>query len=1572
MTPFFKRNRDRRETPQPASTEVVQSAPSASSAEVARAEEPAQAAVHQPSQGAAFAAPSNTPSRQVLVQAAYATWRDELARVAEDASRPFSSVDSSVVDLSSPHPTGSAQLYSGMPTLLSSLVREESALKVARMRLATLKHRIATLSEQYGYAPVTLATAELTWTELPDEPTPNASAAPSGSASAANAGANAAFSASSPSTPAETRAVSQESEWEPDSLTDHEDFPSADSWMHTTVTSPENPSSGYGSVTVAHSPQDGDEASPDAVATQPSEAPTPEPADAAPQTSDSAPEQDGGAPADQPFRPLAPPTVMVEPALLRTVRLEPYGEDDAYITLTAKCEVNPVVLRALRSHGISADAISGLRTLAADPASEDEALASIRELGRAYLPGFTYEVRMLLGSFVHPGQVLLSDLEAMKPYIEASGIMSALAGDEATRKLSAAPVPPADASDRAPEGERGAGDRDVAELATIDAVASGRSLVIDAPPGSERVETLASIIADATASGRSVLYIPGRASSRRALIDSMDTLGLSDLTLDFSNLDDVAMRLRTGLRLRGDKPDNDPVLNARAELVNARKGLGEYIDELHKVDPVWGESVYTLLQRLASLTVGHDAPKSQVRLDRAATVALAQSFDDERRNLAEAAELGMLTPGSPDAAWAGARIRSEEEGQVALRRAGRLANETVPVLMAQSQRVAGETGLTRATNFSMWLEQINMLEGLSTTLDVFVPKIYERSAADMVIATATREWREKHGEDMKGSERRRLTKQAKDLVRPGAQVANLHEELVKVQRQREVWRRYSNEGGWPRLPDGMSQIKATAGEAVSEIRALEEILPAGARLVDKPFEDLIGQLRVLAAGSSAMATVPRRNELLSHFKEAGLDGLVEDLTKRSVSIGQIDAELELVYASSIFEQLVRDSRALAEIGPGDLTRLSTQLRELDKRHTKSLVGPVRRAAIRIMRETISKRRDETMKLDRQLERYSTGALRDAIAAHPRLVQVARPAWVVPSMMVAEFIPPMPWADLVIVDEMDSASCASAVPMLMRGRQIVVMGDLRRADKNSAVAQFAKVLPVCELPTLRAKYDELASQTLREQGYADVLKMVPAVPHNDHARLVVVNGRGVPSPATGTVEGVQAEVDAVIDAVVNHTLVQPELSLAVVCVSEVHAGRVREAIKETVAKSSVLGALTITDVREPFTVVDITQCAGLRRDSIILSVGYGKTVHGRVLHSFGSLATPAGVTGLVEAVGAAREELTIISSIGPGEIGMDNVTTPGPRLLAKLIDRAGGQNVLLEAKPLGGPTQPLIRDLASKLKAKGWSVAFNYGYADGVTIPLAVGDTSLQGTWRVAVVYDDEAYVAERSQRRRDRYWAERLEARGWTVFQTFSTSLFIDLEGQTRAISAILEHMRESVRSAGAAALAPLEVPHLDEEWSAPSANDVPEAVVTPEAASENPVKPDSVAIPRSSRPNITPGLPLAAYSDDQLDEIVRWISSDAIPRSEEELVAAMRDELDLHRRGVQIDAVLRNVVLRSGLTKQSTGEAISHTDTATQGIEALNERLTGQFPRIELEDSPQLPRDDSPLGGADSAAHDE
>ena len=1326
MTPFFKRNRRRRDE-----SETVQvspaSAPLTSAADIGGTEAfggapepdiaPAESSPVEASPAESAASESRVPMAKQLVEMAYQEWWTSLSETATASARPLSAADPTVIDLSSPHPTGGAYLYAGIPTLLSSLIREESSLRVAYDRLNNLTHHIREMSENYGYVPVTLAIGEAWWSALSPQDSGTAEGTPESSTSVTTTA-----SVESPATSADSVVTPAESV--------------ADSAAPSDVNKADNVS--VDGAAIHDKAQD--------VPATDNNSDTDTPATGAGQASGAEPVV-----VESPAEATSSRTYSVterrsEPVLLRTVRLVASGENDALITLTAKCEVNPVVLHALREAGVDSAEIARIIDMAGNPRLEHKTLTRITDLGRYYLRDFGYEARVLLGSFIHPGQALLTDLEAMKPYIESSGVMAALAGDEATKRLSAAPLPPASMVDRAPEAERGAGDRDVAELATIEAVASGRSIVIDTSPGSEKVGTLAGIVADAAASGRSVLYIPRGASAGRQFIDHMQGLGLDDLVLDFSDMEEVPMRLRTGLRLRHDEPEDERVFEIRKKLTQTRKELSDYVDALHRTEPEWNESVYSLLERLAKLTADEDGPASRIRLNDSALRNLRGSYDAIEEQLNELARLGTFSPEGGASAWTGSNIDTTEAGEEALARATRIAQETLPVVMAQSQRVAGESRLARATTLDEWIEQIRMLNGIAKTLDVFLAKVYERSVSDLVAATATREWREAQGIAMRGTERRRLTRQAREFVRPGATVANIHDELIKVEALRVTWRRYSAEAGWPELPDGMPQIKATAAEVYREAESLEKSLAPGIDLSAMRFEELLALVKQLAAGTDVMATLPRRNALVGELKNKGLGPIIDDFTKRAVTVDKVHEELTLIYVNSVFEQLVVRTPTLANVGPADLTRMSEQLRLLDKEHTATLVGPVHRAVVRIMRETISRRRDETMDFDAHLARYGSGGLRDAIANHSRLVQVARPVWTIPSMMTAEFVPPMPWVDLVIMDEMEAVDLPSAISLLMRGRQVVVMGDLRRALEKSAISQLAQVLPVCELPTLRAPYDELTTLTLREQGYADVLPMIPRVTRTD--------------------------------------------------------------------------------------------CDG---------------------------------SGDGDSSGAVGNEVQLT----PSESG-DSVA-------------------------------PLLADLAERLESAGWMTAAHFGYDDGVRVPLAVGSPRLHGTWRVAVLLDDENYISEPSLRRRDRYWVDRLESRGWAVFQTFSSSLFIDPEGQAKEVISILEKA-EAVELGRAGAVSESAGSAGDEAGE--NSSDVsPTGGTTGVEAVEVIEEPR----PRGPRPHLTPGLPLAAYTDDQLDEVMAWIISDGLSRSEDELVQCLREELDLHRRGVQVDAVLHNVVRRSG-----------------------------------------------------------
>lgn len=1193
---------------------------------------------------------------------------------------------------------------------------------------------------------------------------------------------------------------------------------------------------------------------------------------------------------------------ITEPGIFRPVRLFFPSQKDALVQLVDAAEINPVVIRALRNHGAAAEELAALRQLATEGSSVDVLITRMNELGRIYLPGFSYEPKVILGSFFQPERMMLADLEAMEPYIRTSTLMLALAGDPQSRERCALLLPPGNSADRNPESERGVGDLDPSELDVVEAVAAGRSLVVDCPPGSRRIPTMAAVAADAVASGRSLMIVPSRAASAADLVSELEKHGLADLVADFSDVEAIPMRLRTGMRVERPELAMDETLARRARLMEVRNVIETFMRELHDVDPQWGVSVYDLLEKLAAATEGKQAPLTKVRFDsHTLNNMTGEELSKIHDLIAQAGQSHAFDSHITHSAWINTDIADPQTGETALAAVQRL-QKSIAGVVNQSSRAAGETGLQQARTLAQWLEQINVLDGIAQSLDIFVPQIFETSPMDMVIATASRDWRDKHGHSMRGGERRRFKKQAQDLVRPGAVVADLHDELAKVEERRETWRRYTAEGGWPQLPQGLAHMQETSEELVADLAFLSEHL-ADEDFHTLDFDKLQHRINALAADGEHMMILPDRNAALNALRERGLERFVDDMLRREVPAQLVDAEFDLAYASSVFEQLIVKSSALAHLGPQDLDELVTDFRTLDEAHCASLAGPVKLAVVNNARSLMIDRRQDTLKLDSLLARHGVSVLRDVIATYQRLVQVARPVWIVPATIAAEFIPPMPWVDLVMMDVSDNASVASVAGALTRGRQQVVFGDVRRAGvverENGALRSLASTLPVRQLPTNRARLDDLSLQALRAHGYDDVLSQVPSVAAVTQSQLIVVDGRGVPSPsADGAVEAPKAEVDAVVEAVLAHAMSRPDQSLAVITVSPAHAHRVREALRHVGTESKELSALYAGDQGEPFLVVDIFNAASIRRDHVILSVGYGKTVHGRVLHSFGALSTPVGLTGMIDAIEAARGSMTIISSIAPGEISLNRVSTPGPRLLAELLGQAGGYSKDVEIAESSGEIAPLLADLARRIEAAGYVTRANVGEGQW-RIPLIVGHRDIPGQWAVAVVYDDLGYAQQASLRRRDRYRVATLEYHGWQVYQTFSTSLFVDPQGQAQRV---IERVRAVLENSGNNN--DVVVPTVD-EWGEPQEQ---HPVETADALAAQPRR-------TRPRPAVIPGLQLAGYTDNELEELLLWIASDGVDRTTDDYVTLLRQELAL-RRGSQIERVLANIVRRMGVAR--------------------------------------------------------
>lgn len=1497
------------------------------------------------------------PSPTELVEGAVATWRAALVDSAGGSTLvDVEELGDAALDLSAAHPSGMAQLFAGRPTRLSNLVREGAALTVARRRARAVSARASVYGQHYGIAATSLAIGIATWTERSARDVANDDVA---------------------ALAAVTRRI------------------------------------------------------PIAERTGGARPSTAEPTDAA---------------TAEPPR----PRVVRAPVLLRPVTLTARGagEADYELTLEPTVDVNPVLARALRARGALLDPGAVARGTFANGGFDPRgALHRLTSLGEAVLEGFTLTERVVVGTFVHPGQVLVDDLDALAGTLDRHELVAALAGvDEDAARLQR-PLPAQVPGDRDPQLDRGVGDLDPDQQHVLDVVATGAHLFVDAPAGADVTGTVAALVADAAATGRSVLYVPGHRRAAAALGQRLAEVGAGDLLLDVAPeagwRTSVAHRLLAAMTLEPPVVDGAAARELSDALVEHREALRGYVRGLHAPRQPWGVSAYDALQHLARLTSSRPAPRTTVRLaPEVARVLDADARAASGAALARAAELGAFTLRPGDTPWFGADVRTPADAQVVLHRLDRLLDGTLPGVLERAGQVAAETGLTPPATLGAWGEQLRMLDEVRAALDVFQPLVFERTAADLVAATATKQWREERGIEMGYWLRRRLRKQAKDMLRPGRPVADLHAELIAVQRRRELWQTHCPAGGWPRLPDGLELVEEEYAAVRADLDALERVLagtPAGGGLLDLPISALVERLGRLRATSDALDSLPERTSLVAGLRGAGLGELVDDLSARRVSAELAPTELDLAWWSTVFEQILAADPALAGYDGATLGALSARYAELDRAHVAALAAPVRAAVVGQMSAALRSYRDQAEALFGELVEDRLTSLRDAVVRFPDVARRLRPVLAASPMLVPQVLPPTRTVDLVVLDAVGHLPVEATLAAIGRGRQVVVVGDARCAS-GSALRELSRVLPSVALRADASRRDPWLTAFLAGHGYAGVLSPTPLPDATPLVQLHLVDGTALPDVESGIVDSTPEEVQAVVELVVEHALSRPEESLAVVTVTPRHADAIRDVVMSEARDNPALAAFFGAGRPEPFVVVDLANVAGLRRESVILSVGLGRTPHRRVLHSFGAVSAPGGDGLLLDALGSGRHRLTVVSCFAATDLDPERVRGAGPHLLADLLAFADARG-RREADPLvpfggaqvagdegavvadddergtsddGGPTgsEPaavgaekgvaadeqsrdadrLVLDLAERLWRHGLVVEVDHGLPGGVRLPLAVGHPAVPDRLLVAVLTDDGAYVDEPSVRVRDRLVPERLERLGWSVLRVWSAAAFLDPQAEVdrirRAVHAALpvpEQLPTSPRvvpavrdqddepaelapASSAAASTPDPTPATgpdradegepaapvtgpvtgrdDAADQAPTGLEAREEVAapvttqrTPEIELPQPFSPDgaaprtapvrvrtgvlhavpaaspvqlALAVPSRPRPDIRRGLPIGAYSDDELDELVDWLRSDGQERSRDELGDALRAELGITRRNHRIDTAVRAAVTRA------------------------------------------------------------
>lgn len=304
--------------------------------------------------------------------------------------------------------------------------------------------------------------------------------------------------------------------------------------------------------------------------------------------------------------------------------------------------------------------------------------------------------------------------------------------------------------------------------------------------------------------------------------------------------------------------------------------------------------------------------------------------------------------------------------------------------------------------------------------------------------------------------------------------------------------------------------------------------------------------------------------------------------------------------------------------------------------------------------------------------------------------------------------------------------------------------------------------------------------------------------------------------------------------------------------------------------------------EPFFVKNLERVQGDERDAIILTIGYGKDpASGRMLYRFGPLLQDGGERRLNVAVTRAKQRMTVVSSFKSADLDPDKLNKDGPKLLRAYLAYAESRGSSLgerhELPPELNPFEIQVRD---ELVRAGVHVTAQHGVS-GYRIDFAVKHPEQPGRYVLAIECDGVRYHSSPTARERDRLRQQHLELLGWRFCRIWSSDWFDD---RPREMQRIIDAYHEAIAV-------------VDGEESPDPFDD---------AASAPPPVTSPTAACNGNRP-IVRGL----YNPREIEALVRWVESDTLLRTRDELFWDTLRALGFERAGSRIRPAIESAIVR-------------------------------------------------------------
>ncbi|WP_429019760.1 DUF3320 domain-containing protein [Aeromonas allosaccharophila] len=543
-------------------------------------------------------------------------------------------------------------------------------------------------------------------------------------------------------------------------------------------------------------------------------------------------------------------------------------------------------------------------------------------------------------------------------------------------------------------------------------------------------------------------------------------------------------------------------------------------------------------------------------------------------------------------------------------------------------------------------------------------------------------------------------------------------------------------------------------------------------------------------------------------------------------------------------------------------------------------------------------------------------IRQLIEKAGRAIQQIKPVFMMSPMSIANFLPPGKLEfDVVVFDEASQVKAVDAFGAIMRGKQVVVVGDTRQMpptdffsrdveldDEDAATADIESILSMFKAAGSQERYLRWHYRSRHEsliavsnvEFYDSKLVVFPSAGQHPHASGVSFDYLPDALYDRGRTRTNKGEAKAVAQAVMQHAIRTPDLSLGVAAFSVAQRDLIQVEIELLRRQVPEAEAFFTSQGSEPFFVKNLENIQGDERDKIFISIGYGRNESGRIAKEFGPLNREGGHRRLNVLITRAKLAMRVFCNFRADELELDAGASLGVRALKNFLKYAETGELEVARETGKAADSPFELEVIEALRERNYEVEPQVGTA-GYFIDIAVKDPEYPGRYVLAIECDGAAYHSSRSARDRDRLRQGVLEGLGWSFHRIWSTDWFRNPQQEiTRAVAAI-EAARTKIAERRDA------IPEVAPE---------PKHEIIRGASAEE-------AIPNSSQPYVKANLALVASptelhqeKPEQLARMIQSVVDVEAPVHSMEVTRRLMGAFGVTRAGVRITAAVEEAIL--------------------------------------------------------------